>query len=105
MAVRYRSVVSVISALTVTCWPGLFHRTDTSKTWNRRALSRGDSRGRTSPARGSWSSRLVSAAAGVGLGKVFELGFELFAFVVQFGEPGADPGAVGLGGAVAGVGR
>jgi hypothetical protein len=33
-----------------------------------------------------------------------ELGFEEFAFFVEFGEPGADAGAVGLGGGVAGVG-
>jgi len=39
-----------------------------------------------------------------GLGQGLELGFELFAFVVEFGEPGADPGAVGLGGGVVGVG-
>ncbi|HEY0998430.1 MAG TPA: hypothetical protein VGD83_02215, partial [Streptosporangiaceae bacterium] len=30
------------------------------------------------------------------LGQCLELGFELVAFVVEFGEPGADPGAVGL---------
>jgi hypothetical protein len=49
------------------------------------------------------------ASRGVGCGRDglyqgLELGFEEFAFLVEFGEPGADPCSVGLGGGVVRVG-
>jgi hypothetical protein len=82
----------------------LFHKMEMSNAANSRALSRGGRLGRMSPARGSWSSRVASAAAGVVLARGLELCFESLAFVVEFGETGADAGPVGLGGGVAGVG-
>ena len=97
-------MVSVISAWTVAWPPGLFHKMEMSNAANRRALSWGGRPGRMSPARGSWSSSAGVGGGRCGLGQGLELGFEAFAFLVEFGEPGADAGPVGLGGRVVGVG-
>jgi hypothetical protein len=67
-------------------------------------LELGREAGQDVPGERELVQQLGVGGGGGGLGEGFELGFEEFAFVVQFGEPGADPGAVGLAGGVVGVG-
>jgi hypothetical protein len=58
--------------------------------------------GQDVPGDGELVEEFGVGGVGGGGGEGLELGFEEFAFVVQFGEPGADPGAVGLVGGVTG---
>ena len=60
---------------------------------NRRAFSAGGRPGRMSPRSGQFVQQGRVGGGGCGLGQGGELGFDLLAFVVQVGEPGADPGA------------
>src|SRR5262249_6287424 len=104
MASRACRVASVISAVTVAWRAGLFHSTVMSKTWNSRALSFGGRRGGVVPGTGRPGRRAGVAGGPGGFGPGLWSGLQPFAFGVQLGEPGADPGAVGLGGGVVRVG-
>ena len=96
-------VASVISAKTVACRPGLFHRICRSKAWNRRALSSRGQAGQDVPgAAAAGRAGSGSAALGVVWARAASWASSLLAFVVELGEPGADPGAHRGGG---GVGR
>ena len=93
----------MISAWTVACWPSLFQSTSMSKAASRRAQC-----GRQIGQDVAGEGELVEQG-GVGGGRCrlvegFELGFDLFAFVVEVGEAGADAGAHGGGGGVGRVG-
>jgi len=89
-------VFSVISANTVACWPGLFHRISRPNAVNRRALRAGGRQaGLDVPGEGELVEQGGAGGGWCGLGQGGELGVDLFAFVVQVGEAGADAGAHG----------